>query len=282
MAGATNRQLKTAGIPKASQAQIRVHAGGRLTLKSALDVAAKHGIAVPDKAHAFMAARDLKDRKVALQAASARRGANVTRAIGDASKAALAARKEAARKKSVSRPLDAAKGRGKSVAMGNTKEKLIHIGKRELAPAARQAIKEMGLIADERGGNPIMTKARDRRDHRSGQGRFTGHALLLSKKDGTPVTAADVGRVRAVIAGRQSAEPVKKTDHNEYAAKVAGNDVTLVRSMKRRSGNKGKLYTSTPEWTAYHAGRVIADGNGSRKQALEGAALHFEVMARAK
>lgn len=120
MAGATNRQLKTAGIPKAAMTQIRVHAGGHLTLKSALDVAARHGIAIPDKAHAFMAARDLKDRKVALQAASARRGTNVTRAIGDASKVALAARKEAARQKSVSRPVDAAKGRGKSGAMGNT------------------------------------------------------------------------------------------------------------------------------------------------------------------
>lgn len=119
MAGATNRQLKTAGIPKAAMAQIRVHAGGHLSLKSALDVAARHGIAIPDKAHEFMAARDLKDRKVALQAASARRGANVARAIGDASKVALAARKEAARQKSVSRPVDATKGRGKSGGVKN-------------------------------------------------------------------------------------------------------------------------------------------------------------------
>ncbi len=118
MAGATNRQLKTAGIPKAAMAQIRVHAGGHLTLKSALDVAAKHGIAIPDKAHAFMAARDLKARKVALQAAGARRSANVTRAISDAAKVALAARKEAARQKSVSRPVDAAMGRDKDGAMG--------------------------------------------------------------------------------------------------------------------------------------------------------------------
>lgn len=72
MAGATNRQLKTAGIPKAAMAQIRVHAGGRLSLKLALDVAERHGIAIPDRAHAFMAARDLKERKVALQAAGAR------------------------------------------------------------------------------------------------------------------------------------------------------------------------------------------------------------------
>ena len=119
MAGATNRQLKTAGIPKASMAQIRVHARGRLSLNLALDVAKRHGIAIPDKAHAFMAARDLKDRKAALQAAGARRGAYVARAIGDASKVALAARKEAAREKSVSRPVDAAKGRGKNGGVKN-------------------------------------------------------------------------------------------------------------------------------------------------------------------
>lgn len=166
--------------------------------------------------------------------------------------------------------------------MGDAKEKLIHIGKRELTPAARRAIREMGIVADERGGNPIMTLARDRRDHRSGRGRFTGYALILSKKDGAPVTARDVEHVRAVIEERPAKNTVEKTGHDEYAVRVAGNDVTLIRSMKRRSGNKGKFYTSTPEWTAYHAGRVIADGNGSRKQAIEGAALHFEVMARAK
>lgn len=53
MAGATNRQFKTAGIPRAAVDKIRVKAGGRLTLKGALGVATQHGIPVPEKAHAF-------------------------------------------------------------------------------------------------------------------------------------------------------------------------------------------------------------------------------------
>ena len=93
MAGATNRQLKTAGIPRAAVDKIRVKAGGRLTLKGALSVAAQHGISVPEKAHAFAAARDEKARKVALQQASARRGEKLTRTLMDASKAAMARRK---------------------------------------------------------------------------------------------------------------------------------------------------------------------------------------------
>lgn len=40
MAGATNRAMKAAGIPKATQSVIRVNSGGAHTLKSAIAVAA--------------------------------------------------------------------------------------------------------------------------------------------------------------------------------------------------------------------------------------------------
>lgn len=96
MAGATNRQFKTAGIPRAAVDKIRVKAGGRLTLKGALGVATQHGIPVPEKAHAFLATRDEKARKVAPQQASAHRGKKLTRALADASKATMARRKTAA------------------------------------------------------------------------------------------------------------------------------------------------------------------------------------------
>lgn len=211
MAGATNRQLKTAGIPKAAMAQIRVHAGGRLTLKSALDVAARHSIAVPDTAHAFMAARDLKARKVALQAAGARRVANVTRAIGDASKVALAARKEAARQKSVSQPVDAAKSRGKSGVVKNgetteygsasvTKRVLrstvaardgagTKIGKRQFS-STQYIVKHEGKIVD------VMT------DHKA--------AVALAKARGASdaeqrARAVDIAAERAAREGKKNA-----------------------------------------------------------------------------
>lgn len=109
MAGATNRAFKAAGIPKKAQAQIRVHAGGRLTLKAAVDVAAKHGIPLPDKVHARMAARAAEGRKAALREASARRGANVARALGDAAKIAMQRRRAAG--------LDATAKRGKDATM---------------------------------------------------------------------------------------------------------------------------------------------------------------------
>ena len=93
MAGATNRSFKAAGIPRKAAAEIRLKAGGRLTLKSALDVAAKHGIDVPQKAHDFAAARD---RKVALKTAKARRAERLTKSIGDASRISRDMRRKAA------------------------------------------------------------------------------------------------------------------------------------------------------------------------------------------
>ena len=76
MAGATNRAMKAAGIPKATQNVIRVNSGGAHTLKSAIAVAAAHGAPVPDKVHAHIAARDAKaGAKTAKSAAAAENAA---------------------------------------------------------------------------------------------------------------------------------------------------------------------------------------------------------------
>lgn len=76
MAGATNRAMKAAGIPKATQNVIRVNSGGAHTLKSAIAVAAAHGAPVPDKVHAHIAARDAKaGAKTAKSAATAENAA---------------------------------------------------------------------------------------------------------------------------------------------------------------------------------------------------------------
>lgn len=116
MAGATNRSFKAAGIPRKAAAEIRLKAGGRLTLKSALDVAAKHGIDVPPKAHDFAAQRD---RKVALKTAKARRAERLTKSIGDASRISRdMRRKAAADAQKVSAGLDSVAKRSKAGAMG--------------------------------------------------------------------------------------------------------------------------------------------------------------------
>ena len=115
MAGATNRSFKAAGIPRKAAAEIRLKAGGRLTLKSALDVAAKHGIDVPQKAHDFAAQRD---RKAALKTAKARRAERLTKAIGDASRISRdMRRKAAADAKKVSAGVDGVAKRAKAGGM---------------------------------------------------------------------------------------------------------------------------------------------------------------------
>lgn len=135
MAGATNRAMKSAGVPKASIKTIRVKAGGRLTLQSAISIAREHGLDV-GKAPGHLARREAKvetkrqaaqatakaaqqgkvarslgdagkgmraarkaegERKAALQAASARRQTQVTGSVSAASKAMLAARKAGAK-----------------------------------------------------------------------------------------------------------------------------------------------------------------------------------------
>ena len=60
MAGATNRALKSAGLPKSTIKTLRVENGGRLSLRSAISLAHERGLPVPDKAKAHLAASDAK------------------------------------------------------------------------------------------------------------------------------------------------------------------------------------------------------------------------------
>jgi hypothetical protein len=100
MAGATNRALKAAGVPKATIKTIRVKAGGRLSLKSALGVAAEHGLDT-GKAHEHLARRDAKEaaspKAVAARKAAmlAERQKRVAGSLGGAARGMLAARKTA-------------------------------------------------------------------------------------------------------------------------------------------------------------------------------------------
>lgn len=59
MAGATNRAMKAAGVPKATIATLRVEHGGHLSLRSAISIAHERGLDT-GKAHEFMAKRDAK------------------------------------------------------------------------------------------------------------------------------------------------------------------------------------------------------------------------------
>ena len=100
MAGATNRAMKSAGVPKASIKTIRVKAGGRLTLQSAISIAREHGLDV-GKAPDHLARREAKvetKRQAAQATAKAAQQGKVARSLGDAGKGMLAARKAAARR----------------------------------------------------------------------------------------------------------------------------------------------------------------------------------------
>lgn len=68
MAGATNRAMKAAGVPKATISTLRVEHGGHLSLRSAISIAHERGLDT-GKAHEFMAKRDAK--KAAAPAAQA-------------------------------------------------------------------------------------------------------------------------------------------------------------------------------------------------------------------
>lgn len=68
MAGATNRAMKAAGVPKATIVTLRVEHGGHLSLRSAISIAHERGLDT-GKAHEFMAKRDAK--KAAAPAAQA-------------------------------------------------------------------------------------------------------------------------------------------------------------------------------------------------------------------
>ena len=86
MAGATNRALKAAGLPKSTINTLRVEHGAGLSLKSAIQIATSRGLAVPDKAHAFLAKREGKAGLVRqTETATARRSTLAlrgTRALG--------------------------------------------------------------------------------------------------------------------------------------------------------------------------------------------------------
>jgi hypothetical protein len=118
MAGATNRALKAAGIPKSTIATLRVEHGSGLSLRSALGIAHERGLPV-GKAAEFHAAREAKhaaspagqaaaadfrakaatalkaarERKAAMLAERQKRVAGTVRALG---KGMLAQRKAAA------------------------------------------------------------------------------------------------------------------------------------------------------------------------------------------
>jgi hypothetical protein len=62
MAGANNRALKGAGIPKATIKTLRVENGGRLSLKSAITLAGERGLAI-GRAQEHLAKRDNKAAK---------------------------------------------------------------------------------------------------------------------------------------------------------------------------------------------------------------------------
>jgi hypothetical protein len=125
MAGATNRQFKTAGMPKSTIDKVRVIAGAGVTLRAAVAVAKDHKLPV-GKADAFLARHDAKRaaspegqaatadfrskaaatmkaagerraaeesaRKAALQAAMTKRQNNLTRVVSKATDLALTGR----------------------------------------------------------------------------------------------------------------------------------------------------------------------------------------------
>ena len=97
MAGATNRALKAAGIPKATIATLRVEHGSGLSLRSALGIAHERGLPV-GKAAEFHAAREAKHAaSPAGQAAAAdfrAKAATATKAAGERKAAMLAERQK--------------------------------------------------------------------------------------------------------------------------------------------------------------------------------------------
>ena len=107
--------------------------------------------------------------------------------------------------------------------MGNAKEKTLKIPA-ALSPAARKAIREMGFIADERGGDAIADRAWKRRAHAAGRPLRTSHAVILSKRDGSPVTARDVEHVRAAIEAVDAPETEAERHARAVAAERAAHD----------------------------------------------------------
>ena len=114
--------------------------------------------------------------------------------------------------------------------MGNAKEKTLKIPA-ALSPAARKAIREMGFIADERGGDAIADRAWKRRALAAGRPLRTSHAVILSKRDGSPMTARDVEHVRAAI----EAVDAPETEAERHARVV---DIAAERAAREGKKNK--------------------------------------------
>lgn len=102
MAGATNRALKSAGIPKSTIQTLRVEHGSGLSLRSALGIAHERGLPV-GTAHEFMAKRDAK----AAKRPEAQQAAADFRAKAAERMKAVAEHKER-RQKNLARAVDAA------------------------------------------------------------------------------------------------------------------------------------------------------------------------------
>ncbi len=62
-----------------------------------------------------------------------------------------------------------------------------------LSVSARAAIRALGFVTDERGGDPTRSVLRNDRV------RLTRRWLRVTRKDGTPVTKADLAAVRACL-----------------------------------------------------------------------------------
>ena len=97
MAGATNRAMKAAGVPKATIATLRVEHGGHLSLRSAISIAHERGLDT-GKAHEFMTKRDAKKAAApAAQAATAdfrSKAAATMKAAGERKAAMMAERQK--------------------------------------------------------------------------------------------------------------------------------------------------------------------------------------------
>lgn len=152
MAGASNRALKAAGLPKSAIKELRLSGSAGMSLRSAIGLAQERGIAIGDKPKAYLAKRESKaaaspagqaaasdfrakaaaglksvaERKAALQAA---RGALATRGALDVSRGMMANRKAEGAK------LAAAAGDSSRVATGGASPRVT----RALGDAARIA-----------------------------------------------------------------------------------------------------------------------------------------------
>jgi hypothetical protein len=91
MAGATNRQYKAAGLPKATIKVIRTHGGAGMSLRSAIQVAQSHGAHVPEKALKFLERRapEAKENPAAARMKTAKANVEMLRTQRDERRARM-------------------------------------------------------------------------------------------------------------------------------------------------------------------------------------------------